>query len=108
VTAQLNQLRSDLEMAKATNPAEQSEIRAIADHMDELLYREEMMWLQRSRISSLREGDHNTRFFHMKAKWRAKKNNVRKLKQSDDTWCNAPNEMKSMVMDFFVDLCKPD
>jgi hypothetical protein len=44
VTAQLNQLRSDLEMAKATNPAEQSEIRAIADHMDGLLYREEMMW----------------------------------------------------------------
>jgi hypothetical protein len=32
--------------------------------MDELLYREEMLWLRRSRITWLKEGDRNTNFFH--------------------------------------------
>jgi hypothetical protein len=36
-----------------------TEERAITDKMDELLYREEMMWLQRSRITWLTEGDQN-------------------------------------------------
>jgi hypothetical protein len=51
VTTQLNWLRSELEVAKANNPADHREIRAIADRMDELLYREENMWLQCSWIS---------------------------------------------------------
>jgi hypothetical protein len=33
---------------------EPEEIRNISDHIDELLYREEMLWLQRSRIAWLR------------------------------------------------------
>ena len=50
--------------------------------MNELLYQEEMMWLQRSRISWLKEGDRNTKFFKNKAVWRARKNKIRQLTDS--------------------------
>jgi hypothetical protein len=41
---------------------------------DELLYWEEMMWLQRSCLPWLKEGDDcNTKFFHQKAAVREKK-----------------------------------
>ena len=41
------------------------EIWKATDRLNELLYREEMMWLQRSRVDWLKEGDRNTRFFFM-------------------------------------------
>jgi hypothetical protein len=51
--------------------------------MDEVLYREEIMWLQRSHTSCLREGDQNMKFFHRKAAGREKKNKIKSLKQDD-------------------------
>jgi len=60
--------------------------------IDELLYREEMMWLQRSRITWLKEGDRNTKLFHRKAVWRAKKNRIKKLKQDEGNWCTNQQE----------------
>jgi hypothetical protein len=37
--------------------ADRQEIRRVTDRMNELLYQEEMMWLQRSRLTWLKEGD---------------------------------------------------
>jgi hypothetical protein len=45
----------------------------ILAEMDELLYREELLWMQRLRIAWLRVGDRNTHFFHRKVTWRWKK-----------------------------------
>jgi hypothetical protein len=61
---ELNDLRSN---------ANQDEVSRLMHRMDELLYREEM-WLQRSQIVWLKEGDRNTNFFHHKVAGRAKKN----------------------------------
>ena len=61
------------------------EIRKVTDRMNELPYREEMMWLQRSRVNWLKEGDRNTQFFHAKAIWRARKNRIQKLEDTHGT-----------------------
>src|SRR6266508_1198443 len=61
---------------------------------NELLYREEMMWLQRSRITWLKEGDRNTNYFHRKAVWWARKNKIVRLKTADGGWCRVPSDME--------------
>ena len=62
--------------------ADRQDIAQVTDKMNELLYQEEMLWLQRSRITWLKEGDRNTKYFHSKAVWRARKNKIRELTDS--------------------------
>jgi hypothetical protein len=76
--------------------------------MNDLLYREEMLWLQRSRVAWLREGDRNTKFFHQPAAWRARKNRIRKLRRGDGVWVHDMNEMIGMVNDYFKTLYDKD
>lgn len=49
-TLKLEKVRKELEELRANN-ADQREIRRKSDYMHELLYREEMLWMQRSRIN---------------------------------------------------------
>jgi hypothetical protein len=74
------------------------------DRMDELLYREEMMWLQRSRIAWLKEGDRNTSYFHRQAIWRARKNRIKKLRDINGNWHESRSELEQMAFNFFQEL----
>jgi hypothetical protein len=79
--------------------ANQGEIERLSRRMDELLYREEMMWLQRSRIAWLKKGDQNTKFFHRKAP--GKKNSINLLKKDDGNITKDKKEMEDMTKVFF-------
>jgi hypothetical protein len=107
VLQELDKARKHLEMLQLTN-ANQRDIRKATDHMQELLYREEMLWLQRSRITWLKEGDKNTRFFHQKAVWRARRNKIKKLKCDDGTWNEVPSDMERMATSYFQELFTRD
>ncbi|TYG71121.1 hypothetical protein ES288_D05G368800v1 [Gossypium darwinii] len=47
---------------------------------------EEKYWATRSRAQWLREGDKNTRFFHVRASGRRKKNSINRLKDEQGNW----------------------
>jgi hypothetical protein len=110
VSKELKELRLKLEELnlKDNNNNNFSEIQRTAARMDELLHREEIMWMQRSKISWLREGDRNTTFFHRKASARAKKNRITKLKLPDGTTTYSLEKMKSSAKDFFYHLFERD
>jgi uncharacterized radical SAM superfamily protein len=62
VTSELEKLRKRLEELNSLDAVgNEGEIWRINKQMDKLVYHEEMMWLQRSRIAWLREGDRNTK-----------------------------------------------
>ncbi|CAN6234585.1 unnamed protein product [Urochloa humidicola] len=105
VTKKLEKLRRELDTLEYSDPIQNHEaILKTKRELDELLYREEMIWMQRSRISWLREGDRNTKYFHQKARWRARKNRIKKLKREDGSWTSDQNEMQGMAKDYFTDL----
>lgn len=74
---ELEALRKQLgKLQKEQNDVNWEEIKATMLRMDRVLYREEMLWLQRSCIMWLKEGNRNTKYFHQKSVWRARKNRI--------------------------------
>jgi hypothetical protein len=76
--------------------------------MDELLYREELMWMQHSQVAWLKDGDWNTNYFHSKAADRKKKNTITMLRKSDGHITKDRKEMVSMATEFFKNLYTAD
>ena len=70
-------------LCKRNDQSAKLESKKIIREMDKLLLKEEIMWKQRPRMDKMKWGDHNTKFFHRKASWRAKKNNISALRKSD-------------------------
>jgi len=107
VSRELARLRDKLETLHA-NDASREEIRTTTDLMNEMMYREEMLWLQRSRIDWLKEGDRNTKFFHHRAVWRARRNKIAKFKDDNGVIQTVPTEMQRMAVSYFKSLYTRD
>lgn len=104
---QIEKYRKEIAALMEAN-AESRLIRQASDKLNEMLYREEMLWLQRSRINWLKEGDRNTRFFHSKAVWRAKKNIIVRLRDSGGTVQNSTTVMEDMATKYFQEMYTAD
>jgi hypothetical protein len=83
-------------------PTEQE--RNLVDQLSELLSREEIMEKQRSRVSWLREGDRNTKFFQAKARARGRTNRIRSLKRADGTVVLEQGKLEQLASLFYQDL----
>jgi hypothetical protein len=94
-------VKTDLRKDGNRSSTDEQEFLRLRTRMDEILYCEEMMWLQRSQVAWLKEGARNTKFFHMKAAGRPKKNKIKRLRKEDGHITTNKQEMECMTRTFF-------
>jgi hypothetical protein len=104
---QLRQQLAELRAAPARVGPSHQELKVV-ERLVELQHREEIMWRQRSRVQWLAEGDRNTRFFHMRASRRKKKNRISRLKRSDGSYTEDQQEMGLLTRDFYTTLYRSE
>jgi DNA-binding transcriptional regulator GbsR (MarR family) len=89
----LNQIHGTTDLSQQIKEKEQE--------LDMLLDGEEMWWKQRSRADWLQHGDKNTRFFHMKASQRRKRNKISEIKDNQGTVWTDSADIERVLMDHF-------
>ncbi|TYH01219.1 hypothetical protein ES288_A09G040200v1 [Gossypium darwinii] len=85
---------------------EGKKLKAVWLKLGNLLDTEEKFWAQRSRVMWLKEGDRNTRFFHVRATNRRKKNNIARLKDTNDSWRDNNVDICKAIREYFQLLFK--
>lgn len=72
--------------------------------LDNVLHQEEMLWFQKSRMEAIRDGDRNTKIFHLSTVIRRKRNRIDMLKNNEGTWVSKVEDVKNMVVDYWKEL----
>jgi uncharacterized protein YaaR (DUF327 family) len=88
----------------AHNPTQ--DIKEKERELDKLLEGEEMWWKQRSRADWLQHGDKNTKFFHMKASQRKKRNNIKSIMNNQGQLQTKYEDIEAVLLDHFETLFK--
>ncbi|XP_073014526.1 uncharacterized protein [Primulina eburnea] len=97
--AQLNKLRTSAHWSDNV-----PQITSLESEIEKLATQEEMYWRQRSRISWLKDGDRNTKYFYSKASLRRNQNTIAGLVSSQGDWCTETQSISAIVLDYFESL----
>ena len=72
--------------------------------LENTLWQEAVMWLQKSNLQRTLEGDSNTSFFHATTLRRCCRNRIRCFKDDTGEWITNPEELARLARNFFMDL----
>jgi hypothetical protein len=78
--------------------------RSLQSELAEVLKQEELMWHQRSRARWLYDGDRNTKYYHLKAVNRKRKNKIIMLRNNDGQWVEEDSSLRELVTNFYKEL----
>lgn len=92
-------------MGKCTEE-NKAEFLVVNKELDDLLLKQEIFWAQRSRISWLKHGDKNTKFFHSKASHRRQRNFIKGIMNNENNWVEEVEEIVDVATDYFENIFK--
>ena len=98
------ELLINLELQCHSDPANQqlsNATDAIRLELKELVDQENTYWHQHSKISWMKDGDQNSKFFHAMASQRKRSNEIQKLKDSDGRWYSQQSDLERVASDYF-------
>jgi hypothetical protein len=95
-----------LNRVQGLDPSESNAVAevSIQNELDEWLLREEIIWKQRSRELWLKEGDRNSRFFHLSTLIRRRRNSIKAIKNDQGSWLRDWEDISKHVCANFQDL----
>ncbi|GAU34270.1 hypothetical protein TSUD_321160 [Trifolium subterraneum] len=73
----------------------------LQDELSSIIRKEELMWYQRSRAKWLKDGDRNTKYYHLKTINRKRRNNVNMLKNDSGQWVDDVFQIRNLATDFY-------
>ena len=73
----------------------------LQNELNEWLYRSEVLWRQKSRELWLKEGDKNSRFFHLSTIVCRRRNTIEAVKNNAGDWVIEPNEIRNLFLENF-------
>ncbi|XP_071902615.1 uncharacterized protein [Coffea arabica] len=99
---EIKKLKEELEKIQIASGGNKS---TMADELKKLLIdaykKEEQFWHQKSRIKWLKEGGHNSAFFHTCVATRRKKNRISKIQKAQGGWCENDAEIGEEVAEYY-------
>ena len=80
------------------------EIQGLKKEINEVLFREELMWNQRSRALWIKCGDRNTKFFHATANNRQRKNKIEGICDPQGRWREDRVVVENIILEYFTEI----
>ncbi|CAL1410371.1 unnamed protein product [Linum trigynum] len=92
-----------LEQAAGGHGSE-AQLRQCQEELELVLFQEELLWCQKSRLEWISSGDKNTTYFHTRTLWRRNRNRVTMLKDDGGNWIEDESILLEMARVYFSGL----
>lgn len=105
VTILENGIGQILSLQQSTREANREVMLECQGKLDELLKKQEAFWYLRSRVSDIKDGDKNTKYFHHKASQRKRRNYIHGLfDEWGGVWRDADVDIENVVTSYYQKL----
>jgi hypothetical protein len=104
---EVEECREEMERLRGCHdPTSSSRYKEVKERHARLLVQEEVYWRQRAKMHWLKEGDLNTKFFHMTASSRQRRKKIDKLVNEENIAVTSQPELCEVALNYFNHLFK--